>query len=71
MPVLFLAGADDPCIISEAKFNQATERMRQAGYCNVHSRLYPGMRHEILNETDKITVWEDILGFIKGRKFWQ
>ena len=71
LPVLFLAGADDPCIISETKFNQAVNRMRQAGYRNVHSRLYPGMRHEILNETDKITVWNDILDFIKGRKFWQ
>jgi alpha-beta hydrolase superfamily lysophospholipase len=71
MPVLFLAGADDPCIISETKFNQAVNRMRQAGYSNVKSRLYPGMRHEILNEIDKITVWNDLLDFIKGRKFWQ
>ena len=27
----------------------------------VTSRLYEGMRHEILNETDRMTVWNDVL----------
>ena len=71
LPILFLAGGDDPCLISEQKFLNAADHMRKAGYQNVYSKIYPTMRHEILNEIDKITVWNDILDFIKGRKFWQ
>ena len=38
--------------------------MKEAGYTDVRSILYPGMRHEILNETGKERVWSDILEFI-------
>lgn len=61
MPVLFIAGSDDPCIISTKKFSDAVSFMRKVGYHNVSSKLYPGMRHEILQETDRQTVWQDIL----------
>ena len=37
--------------------------MRRVGYSNVQSRLYPNMRHEILNENGKEAVWNDILSF--------
>jgi alpha-beta hydrolase superfamily lysophospholipase len=30
----------------------------------VDVKLYPGMRHEILNETDRLTVWNDILTWL-------
>ena len=61
MPVLFIAGTDDPCITSHDDFILATDYMRIAGYENVRSHLYNGMRHEILNETDKEVVWKDVL----------
>lgn len=64
MPVLFLAGADDPCIISEKEFHEAAYSMHKAGYRNVTSVLYPGMRHEVLNEKEKQDVWKDVLEFI-------
>ena len=60
LPVLFVSGADDPCLISPAKFDQAVALMRQVGYQNVGSKLYAGMRHEILNERGKEQVWRDI-----------
>ena len=69
MPVMFLAGSDDPCIISEQKFHKAAYAMHKVGYRNVTSVLYPEMRHEILNEIDKKTVWKDILDFIKAENF--
>ena len=69
MPVMFLAGSDDPCIISEQKFHKAAYAMHKAGYRNVTSVLYPHMRHEILNEIDKKTVWRDILEFIEAENF--
>lgn len=61
MPIWFIAGADDPCIISERKFEVAAGNMNNVGYTNVTSKLYPNMRHEILNETKRQTVWNDIL----------
>lgn len=63
LPVLFVSGADDPCMISAGKFKDAADRISAAGYRNVRSKLYPGMRHEILNETGKEKVWKDLLDF--------
>lgn len=65
LPILFIAGADDPCIISEKDFLKAVNFMRSRGYHNVESKLYPHMRHEILNETGKIEVWQDALDWTK------
>lgn len=65
-PILFIAGADDPCIISHKKFNEAVDFMRARGYQDVVSKLYPKMRHEILNERGKLEVWSDILGWIEA-----
>ena len=69
MPIIFLAGADDPCIISEQKFHQAIDHMHKAGYRNISSVIYPEMRHEVLNEIGKERVWNDILDFIKEENF--
>ena len=38
--------------------------MRLRGYHNVKSKLYPGMRHEILNELGKMEVWQDVVAWI-------
>ena len=64
MPVIFLSGSDDPCMITERKFHRAAYAMIKAGYRNVSSVLFPQMRHEILNEKEKETVWKEILDFI-------
>ena len=39
--------------------------MHKVGYRNVRSSLYPNMRHEVLNEIDKMDVWNEILEFTK------
>lgn len=64
VPIFFIAGADDPCIISHEDFAKAVNFMRQRGYQHVTSKLYPGMRHEILNEKGKQEVWHDIMDFV-------
>lgn len=63
MPVLFVSGGDDPCRISDKDFDKAVDFMRERGYGKVSSKLYPGLRHEILLE-GKAEVWEDIAKFI-------
>ena len=59
--VVSLAGADDPCIISKEKFEESVNIIKKVGYKNVASRLYKGMRHEILNEPEFMKVVNDIL----------
>ena len=66
MPVLFISGEDDPCLLSRKKFMQAVRTMQRAGYTHITSRLYPSMRHEILNENGKEAVWQDVLEFCQG-----
>lgn len=66
MPVLFLSGGDDPCMSGLRKHEAAVEMMKKAGYADVKSVIYPGMRHEILNEKEKEKVWKDIESFLSG-----
>ncbi|MEG0593029.1 MAG: alpha/beta fold hydrolase [Coprobacillus sp.] len=65
LPIHFIAGSEDPCIINEKKFNQAVSFMKNVGYLNVTSFLFKGMRHEILNEKDKYKVYQHILEILK------
>ena len=60
LPIRFLSGAEDPCRGNDAKFNQAVELLCSVGYTNVTARLFPGMRHEILNELQKELVYADV-----------
>ncbi len=64
LPILFIAGEDDPVIVSKEKWNQSQEFLRKVGYSNVKGILYNKMRHEILNEIEKDKVYNDILKYI-------
>ena len=66
LPILFLSGADDPCGISEKKVKSAAELLKKQGYKNVDVKMYEGMRHEVLQETNKQLVYSDILSFIEA-----
>lgn len=65
LPIHFIAGADDPVIVSVDKFSQAVSFMRNLGYRRVSAKLYPGLRHEILNETGKEDVWLELAGVLE------
>lgn len=64
-PILFIAGEEDPCIIDPKHFAKAVDFMCERGYQDVKSKLYPGMRHEILNEVGKEAVWRDVNDWIR------
>ncbi|MGI6011939.1 MAG: alpha/beta fold hydrolase [Ruminococcus sp.] len=65
LPVLFVGGEEDPCMGGKKKFAETVRSMGQAGYDRVYHRRYPGMRHEILNESGRQKVYRDISLFIK------
>lgn len=61
MPVIMLAGEDDPCIIDKDCFAKSVDIMKEVGYKNMVSRLYKGARHEVLNEANYLEIIDDIL----------
>ena len=65
MPILFISGEEDPVMGDRKAFDDAVRFMRDMGYKDVRSKLYPGMRHEILMENDRETVCTDIAAFIE------
>ncbi len=64
MPILFISGGDDPCMGNIRGFKHAVDHMRCVGYRKVRGKVYPGMRHEILNEKNKDKVYRDIYAYI-------
>lgn len=65
IPVLFVGGAEDPCIGGARKYARAVQLMRKVGYKNTKGKLYPGMRHEILNEKEQQRVFQDIKKYME------
>lgn len=65
LPILFIAGSNDPVIIDEKKWIKSQEFLKKVGYSEISGKLYEGLRHEILNEKNKKQIYEDISDFIK------
>ena len=65
IPVLFVSGGDDPCMISREKLNEAVNLLRNVGYPHVKVKIYDGLRHEILNEPQRERVYQDIVAFLE------
>ncbi len=63
LPLLLVSGADDP-VGSFGKGVTAVYKKLKANGKNVQMKLYPGCRHEILNDTCREQVIRDILDFI-------
>lgn len=64
LPVLFVSGEEDPCLGGRKKMLQAVRHLQKKGYDNISFRLYPGMRHEILNERGRFRVYQNIAEFL-------
>lgn len=65
MPIFFLSGEEDPVMGGKKAFFRAVRFLEDMGYRNVRAKLYPGMRHEILMETDCSAVYGDVGGFLE------
>ena len=67
IPVLFISGEMDPVGDCGKGVKRAYESFRKAGVRDVSLKLYPELRHEILNETCRETVYADILQWLESR----
>lgn len=67
LPILFIAGGMDPVGECGKGVVEACELYREAGVLDCRMRLYPGLRHEILNEDGHEKIESDILSWIEER----
>lgn len=69
LPVLFVSGEQDPV----GGFGKGVQRVYKSfadmGMKDVSIKLYPGARHEILNEINREAVYEDLWEWMKDKGF--
>ena len=65
-PIYFMSGAEDPVGDWSAGVEKAYKAFCKAGLKDVMMRLYPGGRHEMLNETNYEAVQQDILNWLES-----
>ena len=66
-PVLFLSGDRDPVGSMGRGVRRVEKLFREAGCRDVTVKLYPGARHEILNETNRAEVQQDLLDWLEKK----
>lgn len=64
LPMYFIYGDEDPVGDYGAGVEKAYNTYMDAGMTNVSNRVYPGKRHEILNEDNKSEVMNDVYAWI-------
>lgn len=65
LPLFFVAGSEDPVGDCGKGVQKAYQSYVDAGIHDVRIKLYEGMRHEILNETNKELVYADLDAWIE------
>lgn len=66
LPLFVVAGNEDPVGNFGRGVKKFSENLKKVGMKNVLLKLYPDDRHEILNETDRLVVYNDIKNWIFG-----
>lgn len=64
LPILVASGSDDPLAGGGDLVQLLGQRYRDAGITDVTVQVYPGGRHEILNETNRDEVTADIVAWL-------
>ena len=65
LPVLFIAGAQDPVGDCGKGVRAASQAMQENSTAQVETKIYEGMRHEILNEPRHMEVYADVLDWLE------
>lgn len=65
LPVFFISGGADPVGGYGKGIEACVRAFQKAGMANVTKRIYPLCRHEILNEINRMEVYEDILAWVE------
>ena len=65
LPIYLFSGEDDPVHERGEGLDRLIDRLRVAGL-GPERKLYPGARHETLNETNRLEVYADVLLWIEA-----
>lgn len=65
LPMLFVSGDEDPVGNYGRSVRQVAGKYRRSGVADVTCHLYPEARHELLNELEFETVYEDIARWLE------
>lgn len=65
LPILIAVGSEDP-VSNKAALAEKLYKFYLQNGLNVTYKVYPGARHEILNETNRAEVYDDMVSFIDG-----
>ena len=63
--VLLVSGDQDPVGDYGRGVRKVYDRLRRSGVRHVQLKLYPGARHEVLNELNRQQVYGDVLDFLQ------
>ena len=66
-PIYFFSGDQDPVGAEGRGVRKVETLFRRAGCRDVTVRLYPGGRHEMLNETNRQQVMEELLAWLEEK----
>jgi len=66
LPILILGGGSDP-VGGQKGLQRLAEAYQNTGHNHVTLTIYPGGRHEMLNETNRDEVTRDIINWVKAR----
>lgn len=64
LPVFFIAGGDDPVGSYGKGVVRTAQEFRRTGMTNVSQKIYPLCRHELLNEINHASIYQDILAWL-------
>ena len=66
-PILLLTGSNDVTAANGTYGDTKAKLLLEAGYRDVTSIIYPGLRHSVLQEKARMKVLEDIAQWLKKR----
>ncbi|MBR5755032.1 MAG: alpha/beta hydrolase, partial [Erysipelotrichaceae bacterium] len=67
LPLFFVSGHEDPVGTNGKEVEHSVQTLKDAGVRNIDLKLYPGDRHEILNELDKDVVYDDLYNWMNDK----
>ncbi len=66
VPLLLMVGDDDPLGGADSIRHLERDYRERAGLTDVTARIYPGARHELVNETNKEQVIADLIAWLEA-----
>lgn len=64
LPILSVTGVDDPVTGGTKGLRDTVETLYRIGYHDCRSKVYQGMKHEVLNEDNHMEVYQDVVDFL-------